>query len=55
MFGRLAAQKGMTMLKTYPFRVAQARRISHPTHNGIEKHIFLMRCIDLPEGLTSGI
>lgn len=40
------------MITTHAFRVAQARRISHPTHNGIEKHIFLMRCNDVPEGLS---
>jgi len=38
------------MLKPYAFRVASAP-LFPPSDNGIDKHIFLVRCSDLPEDL----
>ena len=41
-------------MQTHAFRVAQARRFSHSSESegSIEKHIFLVRCTDLPDGLS---
>ncbi|HZJ12163.1 MAG TPA: AIPR family protein [Methyloceanibacter sp.] len=42
------------MTKTHTLRVAQARRFSNSTQTetGSEKHIFLVRCSELPSGLS---
>lgn len=39
-------------MATHSFRVADARRIKHPIHPKIEKHIFLVRAKDLPIGVS---
>jgi len=39
-------------MTTHHFRVADARRIKHPQHPNIEKHIFLVKARDVPASIS---
>lgn len=42
------------MAVTVKVRVADARRIPHPSINHVEKHYFLIRVVDIPDNIPTG-